>query len=173
VQEQLRDDPLTSLTAPVLFVRGSNDSFCNRGVFDAVRERMASEVVQATFFLLQLLLLLETQSLICAIALEGKLMWSSSSFQALSMTCWRLPAFIKLIFLSIYVKLYSHAWHCLMFARYTLWSPVTTLSKLGEGRMQQLPQWQLPLQLHWNLHKALRERMLLKEHHISLYALKT
>jgi predicted alpha/beta-hydrolase family hydrolase len=45
-QEQLRDDPLTSLQAPVLFVRGTNDNFCEERIFEAIKGRMTSPLVE-------------------------------------------------------------------------------------------------------------------------------
>ncbi|EIE27839.1 hypothetical protein COCSUDRAFT_83459 [Coccomyxa subellipsoidea C-169] len=46
LQDQLREDPLTSLTAPILFVRGTNDNFCNTKEFESVKARMTSSDVQ-------------------------------------------------------------------------------------------------------------------------------
>ncbi|CAL8463407.1 g2941 [Coccomyxa elongata] len=43
---QLRDNPLTALTSPILFVRGTNDAFCEHEQFKTVKARMTSSDVQ-------------------------------------------------------------------------------------------------------------------------------
>ncbi|BDA48730.1 Testis-expressed protein 30 [Coccomyxa sp. Obi] len=43
---QLRDNPLTALTSPILFVRGTNDAFCEHEQFETVKARMTSSDVQ-------------------------------------------------------------------------------------------------------------------------------
>ncbi len=44
--DQLRDHPLTALHAPLLFVRGTRDAFCEDAQFQAVRARLSSSNVQ-------------------------------------------------------------------------------------------------------------------------------
>lgn len=46
MQSQLRDNPLTALTSPTLFVRGTNDAFCEHEQFETVKARMTSSDVQ-------------------------------------------------------------------------------------------------------------------------------
>lgn len=46
VQSQLRDTPLTDLTTPILFVRGTKDAFCEHEEFEKVKARMTSSDVQ-------------------------------------------------------------------------------------------------------------------------------
>lgn len=41
-QDQLRDKPLTDLTLPIMFVRGTKDAFSTPGPWEATRARLAS-----------------------------------------------------------------------------------------------------------------------------------
>lgn len=45
MQEQLRDSPLVDLQQPVLFLRGTRDSFCEEKQFRATLKRMTSAKV--------------------------------------------------------------------------------------------------------------------------------
>ena len=44
-QEQLRDSPLVDLQQPVLFLRGTRDTFCEEKQFQATLKRMMSTEV--------------------------------------------------------------------------------------------------------------------------------
>ena len=50
LQDQLRNDPLTSLQAPLLFIRGTGDAYCEGPQFDAILKRMASPSVEVIAF---------------------------------------------------------------------------------------------------------------------------
>ena len=46
--DQLRDDPLTALQVPLLFVRGTKDSFSEEAQFQQILKRLASPKVQVS-----------------------------------------------------------------------------------------------------------------------------
>lgn len=50
--DQLRDDPLTALQAPLLFVRGTNDAFCEEAQYQQILKRLTSPDVQVRCCLL-------------------------------------------------------------------------------------------------------------------------